>query len=374
MDKIWNWQQGDWPHFRYDASALEAHEARFLRGYKLILKKRGDLAVADDANYTLELLNSESLGTSAIEGEHLNRDSLQSSLQRLFGLKATTAAIPPRPERENEVAIASLMNDLYRTYGEPLGDKMLWRWHKKLMGWRSDMRDIGRYRRGAEPMRVISGSVARPTVHFEAPPSANLAREMALYIDWYNRTAPTGIEPLPPLQRAGIAHLYFESLHPFEDGNGRIGRALAEKALARSPENPSFVALATTINRNRRAYYDALAQANRKNEITAWLLYFADTVLKSADYAYELIGFTLKKERLLARLAGSLNERQEKAVLRILQEGPAGFEGGLSAKNYIGITGAMEATATRDLRDLVAKGFLTRTGERKGTRYWLQLD
>ena len=374
MDKIWNWQRDDWPHFRYDALALKTREERFLRGYKLILKERDGLDVADDANYTLELLNSESLGTSAIEGEHLNRDSLQSSLQRLFGLKAATVAGAQRTERENELAIASLMNDLYRTYGEPLGDKMLWRWHRKLMGWRSDLRDIGRYRRGAEPMRVISGSVVRPKVHFEAPPSANLAREMAHYIDWYNRTAPTGIEPLPPLQRAGIAHLYFESLHPFEDGNGRIGRALAEKALARSPENPSFVALATTIHRNRRDYYDALVQANKQNEITEWLLYFADTVLKSVDYAYELIGFTLKKGRLLARLAGSLNERQAKTLLRILQEGPAGFEGGLSARNYIGITGALEATATRDLRDLVAKGVLTRTGERKGTRYWLKLD
>ena len=192
-------------------------------------------------------------------------------------------------------------------------------------------------------------------------------------MDWFNRTAPGGAEPLPALTRAGTAHLYFESIHPFEDGNGRIGRAIAEKALAQSLGRPTLTALAATILLRRRAYYDALEAANKQNEITDWLAWFAGIAIEAQRRTQTRVDFLIDKTKLLDRLRGQLNSRQEKALLRMLREGPEGFKGGLSAGNYRTITGASPATATRDLADMAAKGALTRAGDRRHARYSLAI-
>ena len=176
------------------------------------------------------------------------------------------------------------------------------------------------------------------------------------------------------MTRAGTAHLYFESIHPFEDGNGRIGRAVSEKALAQFLGEPTLIALATVISRNRKAYYGALGEANTKNEITGWLAYFAGTVLEALAYTRTYVEFLIEKAKLFERLRGRMNPRQEKCLLRMFEEGPEGFSGGLSAENYISITKATRPTATRDLSDLVAKGAFTRNGQRKSTRYHLNID
>ena len=188
-------------------------------------------------------------------------------------------------------------------------------------------------------------------------------------MDWFNRTAPGGADALPALTRAGIAHLYFESIHPFEDGNGRIGRAISEKALAQSLGHPTLTALAATILLKRKAYYDALETANKDNEITLWLSWFAATAIEAQRRAEAHVEFLIDKTKLLDRLHGQLNSRQEKALLRMLREGPEGFKGGLSAGNYATIAGTSPATTTRDLADMVAKGALLRTGERRHARY-----
>jgi len=218
-------------------------------------------------------------------------------------------------------------------------------------------------------MQVVSGAMHEPKVHFEAPPSSATPREMKNFIIWFNRTAPNGREPLPSLTRAGIAHLYFVSIHPFEDGNGRIARALSEKALAQSLNQPTLTALAATILIRRNAYYNALAAANKRIEITPWLAWFADTALEARRRTIAHVEFLIQKTRLLDRLRGELNDRQKKALLRMLREGPAGFKGGLSAANYATITGASPATTTRDLADMVDKGALIRVGERRHARY-----
>jgi Fic family protein len=194
---------------------------------------------------------------------------------------------------------------------------------------------------------------------------------MARFLTWFERTNPGAKNSLPALTRAGIAHLYFESIHPFEDGNGRIGRAIAEKSLAQSLGQPATAALAATILAHRKSYYAVLEAANRKNEITAWLIWFACIALEAQESTAALVEFSIEKAKLLDRLKGTLNSRQEKALLRMFREGPQGFKGGLSAGNYGTITGASPATATRDLLDLVQKGALTRTGERKHARYQL---
>jgi Fic family protein len=251
---------------------------------------------------------------------------------------------------------------------------MLFEWHQMLTNGRRDLHDIGRYRTHPEPMQIVSGAVYAPKVHFEAPPSSAMMPEMDRFIAWFSDTAPEGKKPLPALLRAGMAHLYFVSIHPFEDGNGRIGRALAEKALAQSLGQPTLIALACTIERHKKAYYEALERANRHNEITGWLIYFADRVLTAQGYTQSWIEFLIKKTKLYDRLRGQLNARQEKALDRMFTKGAEGFTGGLSAEKYIHITGATRATATRDLQDLVGKGALSRTGERKHTRYHLYLD
>ena len=212
-----------------------------------------------------------------------------------------------------------------------------------------------------------------PKVHFEAPPSDRMAEEIDAFIAWFNRTAPKRASPLSALTRAGMAHLYFECIHPFEDGNGRIGRALAEKALAQCLGQPTLLALADTIGRHKKAYYDALEQANTDNEITGWLVYFAQMLLEAQAQTQARIEFLIAKARLYDRLSGQLNSRQEKVLARMFREGPDGFTGGLSAENYIRITQTSAATATRDLHDLVQKGALTRVGERRYTRYYLNL-
>jgi Fic family protein len=219
----------------------------------------------------------------------------------------------------------------------------------------------------------VSGPIATPKVHFEAPPSDKIPTEMNRFLTWFNHTAPDGQQPLPTLTRAGIAHLYFESIHPFEDGNGRIGRALSEKALSQSLGRPTLIALSQTICRNRKAYYTALEDNSKDLNITDWLLYFTRTVLEAQQYTQRLIDFLIAKTRLYDRLRGKINERQDKALARMFREGLDGFKGGLSAENYLKITNTSRATATRDLQSLVELGALRKTGELKHTRYWLSI-
>jgi Fic family protein len=176
------------------------------------------------------------------------------------------------------------------------------------------------------------------------------------------------------ITRAGIAHFYFVTIHPFEDGNGRIGRALAEKALSQALRQPTLIALSQTIEKNKKSYYEALHRQSRDNEVTPWLVYFADTVLQAQDTTQRMIDFLIQKTKLYDRVKSRLNERQEKALSRIFREGVEGLKGGLSAENYISITGAARATATRDLQDLVDKGVLIRTGALKSTRYHLNIE
>jgi Fic family protein len=222
-------------------------------------------------------------------------------------------------------------------------------------------------------MQVVSGRIGAPKVHFEAPPSKQVPAEMKRFITWFNSTGPQTSEPLPAITRAGIAHLYFESIHPFEDGNGRVGRAIAEKAAAQSVGQPVLLALATTILAHQKGYYEALERANRQNNVTDWLNWFAGIALEAQRRSLTQVEFLIAKAKLLDRLRGQINERQQKALLRIFKEGPEGFKGGLSASNYITITAASPATATRDLADLTQKGALVRTGERKHARYALNL-
>jgi Fic family protein len=361
----WNWQQPDWPEFTWQERRLAAAEQRFLLGGGVLVGMVKHLGDEDRDQLTIEAMSTEAVTTSEIEGEVLDRASVQSSIRRQLGLATDNRRVRPA-----EQGIAEMMVDLYRSFSGPLSDEMLFRWHSMLFSGRRDLKDVGRYRTGEEPMQVVSGALHAPKVQFEAPPSPRLPTEMARFMTWFEQTGPGAKEPFPALTRAGIAHLYFESIHPFEDGNGRIGRAIAEKCLAQSLGQPTITALAATILA-RKSYYSALEVANKHNEVTDWLAWFAGIAIEAQDNTTALVEFLIDKAKLLERLKGQLNTRQEKALLRMFREGPQGFKGGLSAGNYSTITGASPATATRDLADLVGKGALIRTGERKHARYEL---
>ncbi len=365
---VWNWQRKDWPDFRYRIETLAEFEGRFLRQSGELHGAVKHLAQDDRQTLTVDLISDEAEKTAEIEGEYLNRNSLQSSIRRQFGLQADHRQVSAA-----EQGHAEMMVNLYETHSAPLTHETLFDWHAALTNGRRDLVKTGGYRVHSEPMQVVSGLVHEPIIHFEAPPSNRVKSEMDSFISWFNDTAPDGKNPLPALARAGIAHLYFVSIHPFEDGNGRIGRAIAEKSMAQSLGHPTLIALAFTIERRRKAYYSALEKANRDNEITDWLLYFAGTVLEAEACTVSRIDFLIEKAKFYDRFRGVFNERQEKAIIRLFHEGPGGFVGGLSAEKYIRITKTSRATATRDLAELVKNGALEKTGQLKGTRYHLIL-
>ena len=364
----WNWEQPEWPHFIWNQSRLALAETEFLVGSGTFVGAIKHLDDEDRNQLTVEAMSTEALTTSEIEGEILNRDGVQSSIQRQLGLPTDNRKVGPA-----EHGISEMMINLYKTFAVPLTQDTLFEWHRMLTSGRTDLRDIGRYRISSEPMQVISGPVGSPKIHFEAPPAGKVPAEMDRFIEWFNSTAPGAVEPLAALARAGTAHLYFECIHPFEDGNGRIGRALAEKSLAQSLRQPSLIALAATILSRCAHYYSALEAANRANEITDWLAWFSGITIEAQRRTLALIEFLIDKTKLFDRLAGQINERQQKALLSMFREGPEGFQGGMSAGKYSTITGASPATTTRDLVELTTKGALTREGERRHARYKLSV-
>ena len=223
-------------------------------------------------------------------------------------------------------------------------------------------------------MQVVSGRYDRPKVHFEAPPSADVPKEMEKFIGWFNKSAPGGKEPRTPLVRAGIAHIYFVSIHPFEDGNGRIGRGIVEKSLSQNMGQPALIALSSTIDDRKREYYEELAAQSIGNDLTNWLIYFGRTIISAQKQTIKQIDFIITKAKFFDANKENLNPRQLKVIHRIFREGPKGFQGGFSAKNYRAITKSPTATATRDLQDLVSKGIFSKTGQLKSTRYTLDLS
>lgn len=364
----WNWTLPDWPDFLYDASALEPFEQTFLLSSGEILGAVHHVSQPEREQLRIELLSEEAMQTSAIEGEILDRLSVQSSLRRHLGLDPDSYPAKPR-----EQGVAEMMVDVYSSFADTLSHETLYRWHRMLLSHDRRLETIAAYRHHAEAMQIVSGRLDRPTIHFEAPPSERVMLEMERYVDWFNETGPRGAEPLPALTRAGLSHLYFESIHPFEDGNGRLGRALAEKSLAQNISQPTLISLAFTIEKERKAYYDQLEQHQKTLDVTDWLAWFAEVVLKAQQVTLDRVGFFISKAHFYDRHRDHLNERQAKAIARMFRECPGGFKGGLSADNYLKITGTSRATATRDLQDLVEKGALSRTGDRRHTRYWLNI-
>ena len=360
----WNWELPKWPNFNYDPDSLSALEKKFLLS---VGGASAYLKTIDEQEYhkfRVEILSLEGLESSKIEGEVLDRESLQSSIKQHFGLKTAQ-----KQEANKESGMASLLCSVYDTFEKPLTHKMLWEWHAMLFKDSSHVADCGKYRTHAEPMQIVSNRHDSPRVFFEAPPSSSVRKEMTAFVDWFNSTNGTG----SILGRAAIAHIYFESIHPFEDGNGRIGRALVEKILSQSVGRPVLIAISKMLEKRKKEYYAALEKCNRTLEAQDWVEFFSAVILQAHEESMGLLYFLIEKSKMFSALSGALNPRQMKVLLRMFAEGPNGFKGGLSAENYIAITKTTRATATRDLADLVEKGALVKTGELRYTRYRLNL-
>src|SRR5258708_17491565 len=364
----WNWEKQDWPDFLYDSKILEPLEKQFLLQSGEFIGACKHIGAADQETLKIQLISDEAVKTSEIEGEILNRDSVQSSLRHQFGLGAEQPGV-----KAAERGMSQMMVDLYRGFATPLADKTMFDWHSMLLSGDQSTHTIGGYRMHADAMQVVSGPDYKRRVHFEAPPSTRVPDEMRRFNAWFNSTTPNGKHPCPALNRAAIAHLYFACIHPFEDANGRIGRAIAEKSLAQNLGQPSLIALAYTIERKRKDYYAALERNNKDLEINGWMKYFASTVLEAQNNTIKRVDFYVAKAKFHESFRDELNERQAKVIARMFKEGIDGFKGGLSADNYISISKTSRATATRDLQDLVEQVALTKTGELRHTRYHLNI-
>ncbi|KAF0093693.1 MAG: filamentation induced by cAMP protein fic [Puniceicoccaceae bacterium 5H] len=360
---LYNWQRSDWPQFVYDLASIERELIQFADKAGQVSGLLRSLDHPTQLEAVAQVMITEALQTSEIEGEQLNPADVMSSVRNQLGINQ-----PAEPTTDAASAGAGqLMVAVRKAWDEDLNEPILFAWHRLLMQGHPTPQP-GRWRTHTEPMQVVSGPIGRQKVHFEAPPSSAVPHEMQRFFRWFNHSR-TQILHAPV--RAALVHLYFESIHPFEDGNGRIGRALAEKALSQGLGRPALLSLSRAIQENKSAYYEALQQAQRSNEVSAWIAYFSRLTLTAQTRVEELVSFTLRKAQFFTRYESELNERQLQVVRRMWEAGPEGFAGGMNARKYISLTQVSKATATRDLQQLAALGVLQAVGRGRSARYEL---
>jgi Fic family protein len=365
----YNWQHKDWPNFHYDIGEMQDLFFRFSEKTGRVSGQLSALTDALQMETIVDLMVAEAIKSSEIEGERLSRPDVMSSIKNNLGLTSDLRQVGDLRADGS----AELMVCIHKTFDQPLSQQMLFDWHGMLMRGASRIK-VAAWSSHTAPMLIVSGTVGNEEIHYEAPASKQVSSEMKRYIRWFNQTAAGGLDEITfaPV-RSAIAHLYFESIHPFEDGNGRIGRALSEKVLSQGLGSPALLSLSRSIASDRAGYYAALKNAQRSLEITDWIEWFVRMLLDAQTMAETEIAFTLKKTKLFDRVGDRLNERQLKVVRRMLKEGPEGFAGGMSAKKYQVIAKTSKPTATRDLQDLVLKNVFIPIGGGRSRHYQIHL-
>lgn len=368
----WIWQHPSWPEFTCNIRVIEDREVSFRIKSERLFGRFEALPKTYREDATIDLMLSEALKTSAIEGEDLDRESVRSSLLSLIA-----SDVLPKTSDQKAAGAASLLVDVRQNWRSPLTHELLGKWQTMAVPQqRTTSIKRGAYRDDPSPMQIVSGPYGGQRVHYEAPPAARVPDEMAKLLAWYNRSSPLyKKQTIPGIVRAGIAHLWFEVIHPFDDGNGRVGRAIADHSLSQSLGRPTTTCLATAIEADKKSYYRQLEQASRGSlDIDDWLDYFADTVNQAQEIAKEEVDFVLAKTRFYEAYGAQLNDRQAKMVSRVFAQGRRGFEGGITTRKYSAITKCPNRTASRDLSDLVAKGIIIPLpGGGRTTRYELAL-
>jgi Fic family protein len=364
----YNWQLPNWPKFLFDDSVLDSLCIDFALETGELKGLVDSLSSEVQQETILQFMIAEAIKTSEIEGEFFSRQDVMSSIKKNLGITDT----PGQIRDKNAQGIGKLMVQVRNSYAEKLTEITINDWHAILME-HSKHINAGEYRTGTEPMQIISDSFGKEIIHFEAPPSSEVFVEMKNFSIWYNdfEVKPTDIKKA--LIKTSISHLYFESIHPFEDGNGRIGRAIAEKCLSESLNRPVLMSISSTIEKNKKRYYESLKQAQRTLEITDWIFYFSSLILESQKSAKQTVLFTLNKTKFMDKFKSQMNERQEKVVLKMFENGVSSFEGGMTSIKYVSITKTSRATATRDLQDLTEKNIFIPKGGGRSISYDLNL-
>jgi len=365
----WIWQHANWPHFSFHADQL-------LSDLSEASKKIGSLETisqsisAQESTAALErVLSDDALETSAIEGETLRRSSVRSSIRRKLGL--------PIEQEDKDIrtdGLIAMLFDARNQIKEPLTSERMQGWHAALFptGY-SGLKKIrvGQYR-GLEEMQIVSGPVGKETVHYIAPPHSRLDIEMERFLRWVNTTGEH-----PPLIKAGIAHLWFIMIHPFDDGNGRVGRAIIDYIMAvQYPRLMQLVSFSKQFSHDRKGYYAALEEAGKGGmDITAWLRWFLQATISAMQEAQWVVDTVVQKTSFWQMHQGTaLNERQRKVINRLLDAGEQ-FIGNMTTRKYAGMTKCSKVTASRDLADLVEKGVLQKTASGgRSTSYILYMD
>jgi Fic family protein len=368
----WIWQNPRWPEFTFDQGRLiePLSSAREVSG-RLFGKAE---AIGSDERAAIErdVWVQSAVATAAIEGEALNLEAVRSSVTARLGLGQG----PEKPIAKNVEALLDVMNDAAAHWQDPLTETQLIAWQTLLCEQNRPGRisvETGRFR--SQPVEVVSGAEGRKTVHYAGPPAESVPSYTRTFLDWFND--PRLSAGLNGLLRAGLSHIWFESIHPFADGNGRVGRAILDKAIAQDAKSDSRLhGLAIQILAKKKAYYDALNRTQRgSGDVTEWLVWFIDTFAESCRISLNLIDEALTRTRFWNDHKNvPLNERQRKALTRMLAAGAGKFEGGMTPRKYMGLTQANNRlTANRDLSDLVAKRILIRRGAGRSTFYNLTI-
>ena len=370
----WIWQTSAWPPLSFEVATVAPVLSRARSELGRLLGKAEAVGETEISVTERDIWTHDALATSAIEGEVLNLDAVRSSVARRLGIAtAFTAAVP-----HNVEGLLDVMEDAANKWNADLTNDRLCAWHAALFPpGHITMRpiDSGKYRSHGEPMQIVSGPIGREKVHYEAPPSSEVPAQMSQFIEWFNKSRTDNVTD--GLVRAAIAHLWFESIHPFEDGNGRIGRAIMDMALSQDAERPFRLhGLSVELRRQQENYYNALNRVQRlQDEPTAWLVWLVDTFRNSCQASSSLLDEALDRARFWSRHKKvDLNERQRKVLNMMLDAGPGRFTGGMTPRKLQSIAKAAGATATRDLTELVEKGLMVRRGAGRSTHYELALD
>jgi len=365
------WQLNSWPDLTWDADRLLAplSECRLLQGK--LLSKVGGLGMTLDHQAQAEILVEEAIKTSAIEGEQLDVRSVRSSVARRLGLPS--AGLPVDRRIDDLVAV---LLDATQNFDQPLTADRLWGWQAALFpsGY-SGMHKIkvGGWRDSAEPMRVVSGPIGREKIHFEAPPADMLDAEMGRFLSGWNDS----LGPVEGIVRAALMHLWFVTIHPFDDGNGRIARALTDMALAQyDKQRVRYYSLSTQIMAEREGYYDILEKTQKgSGDVSDWLVWFMGCFARAIEKSEDIMNGVFSKSEFWQQHAQeNLTDRQMKVINRLLDAGIEGFVGGMTTQKYASMTHISRATAFRELDQLMELGILERIGQGRSVRYELKLD
>ena len=369
------WQSPGFPGLTWDANALTAPLANARVAEGRMLGLAGSLGLVDLAELQLSGWSQEAVATAQIEGELLQLNSVRASAARRLGMPhASTAPRDARSEATLDVLEAALAQ-----WDRKLAEEDLFAWHAALFPTgRSGLTRIttGAWRTHAEPMQIVTPRLGKPdVVHYEAPRSVDVARHMRLLLEWFNVVSVN--HRIDGLVRSAVAHLWFEAIHPFEDGNGRIGRAVAELALAQDMRsNQRLFSISSQIAQDRAGYYAQLQAATGQSslDITPWVKWFTERFHAACDAATGQMQTALARNRYWGRVNGEhpgLTASQRKALDRLLAALPEGFAGGMSTEKYVNLTGASRATAYRELTQLAEYGLLEKSGQGRATRYTL---